>query len=335
MARRRSINFMTIATNIIFTGALCIINRTLFLEFGVPSILVTFLNAFSTSIGLQICERLKLFQYKHISVLKVFPVSLIYCGFLAFTSFSLERNFVGSHILTETLTTPFLLVIQTHFYKKTFIGSIKLITIVVTGGILLSYHLDLGFNLLGLLYGAFGYSLSCLYQLWISEHSGELRASTMQVLFYISPLSTLYLLIILPILLSEDQIFTPIEVLPAFAIVLLISTMILSFCVSISTYHIVQKTSPVTYSMLGHIKSCSVLLLGFLVFWAESPILQTLNIMTAFSAMFPVYAKGPNFINILGITATLSGVAAYTYIRQRDRGEAKKLPVDIKKKIKT
>eukprot|EP00981_Chlorochromonas_danica_P001478 scaffold318_cov332-Ochromonas_danica.AAC.4 len=64
--------------------------------------------------------------------------------------------------------------------------------------------------------------------------------------------------------------------------------------VNISNYLVLGKTSPLTYQVLGHMKTILILVLGFLMF-----------------------KKALDMRNVLGIVVAMVGVIAYTEVRRQ------------------
>merc|ERR1711968_82411 len=64
--------------------------------------------------------------------------------------------------------------------------------------------------------------------------------------------------------------------------------------VNVSNYLVLGKTSPLTYQVLGHLKTILILVLGFLFF-----------------------NKTVDMRNVLGIIIAMAGVIAYTEVRRR------------------
>jgi len=64
--------------------------------------------------------------------------------------------------------------------------------------------------------------------------------------------------------------------------------------VNISNYLVLGKTSPLTYQVLGHLKTVLILVLGFLMF-----------------------GKEVNMRNLMGIFVAMLGVIAYTEVKRR------------------
>ena len=69
---------------------------------------------------------LNVFKPRRLSVVKVVPLSLTFCGFVVFTNLSLQNNTVGTYQLAKALTTPAIVLIHTVFYNRRYTNRIKL-----------------------------------------------------------------------------------------------------------------------------------------------------------------------------------------------------------------
>lgn len=72
---------------------------------------------------------------------------------------------------------------------------------------------------------------------------------------------------------------------------------------NISNYLVIGKTSPLTYQVLGHLKTILILILGFLFF-----------------------NKQLDYRNVIGIVVAMVGVIAYTEINRRMADKETSLP---------
>jgi len=76
--------------------------------------------------------------------------------------------------------------------------------------------------------------------------------------------------------------------------VLLILSASLAFFVNISTYFVIGNTSPITYNVVGHFKTCVVVVGGYVLF------------------DYPLELK-----NSCGVILTLFGVILYSFFKLR------------------
>lgn len=78
----------------------------------------------------------------------------------------------------------------------------------------------------------------------------------------------------------------------------------IAIAVNVLTYALIGKTSPVTYQVVGHFKTCLTLLFGFVLFPESIP-------------------KDALFINLAGVSVALTGIFLYGNVKIR---EAEGLP---------
>ncbi|KAG2469385.1 CPSF6 factor, partial [Polypterus senegalus] len=153
-----------------------------------------------------------IFAPKSLQPSKIFLLALSFCGFVAFTNLSLQNNTIGTYQLAKAMTTPVIIVIQTVYYKKTFSTKIKLTLIPISVGVVLNSYYDVKFNFLGMLFAVLGVLVTSLYQVWVGAKQHELQVNSMQLLYYQAPMSSAFLLLIIPFfepLTGEGGIFGP------------------------------------------------------------------------------------------------------------------------------
>lgn len=122
---------LTLGLLINICSSICIVflNKWLYVHHGFPNMTLTCIHFTTTYIGLRLCAFFNVFQPKRLSVLKVAPLSLAFCGFVVFTNLSLQNNTVGTYQLAKALTTPTIVAIHTFFYNKSYSTQIKLIVV--------------------------------------------------------------------------------------------------------------------------------------------------------------------------------------------------------------
>lgn len=286
--------------NLLSSICIVFINKWIYVHYGFPNMTLTLIHFAVTWLGLYICQKMDIFAPKSLPVRKIVLLALSFCGFVAFTNLSLQNNSIGTYQLAKTMTTPVIIVIQTTYYKKTFSTKIKLTLVPITLGVILNTYYDVRFNLLGTVFATLGVLVTSLYQVWVGAKQHELQVNSMQLLFYQAPLSSAFLLGIIPFfepLSGEGGIFGPWS-LSALATVLFSG--VIAFLVNLSIYWIIGNTSAVTYNMFGHFKFCITLVGGYLLF--HDPL--SLN-------------------QALGILCTLAGILSYTHFKLLEQEEGK------------
>ncbi|XP_039625721.1 solute carrier family 35 member E3 [Polypterus senegalus] len=286
--------------NLLSSICIVFINKWIYVQYGFPNMTLTLVHFVVTWLGLYLCQKMDIFAPKSLQPSKIFLLALSFCGFVAFTNLSLQNNTIGTYQLAKAMTTPVIIVIQTVYYKKTFSTKIKLTLIPISVGVVLNSYYDVKFNFLGMLFAVLGVLVTSLYQVWVGAKQHELQVNSMQLLYYQAPMSSAFLLLIIPFfepLTGEGGIFGPWSVS---AVVMVLFSGVIAFLVNLSIYWIIGNTSPVTYNMFGHFKFCITLLGGYMLF--EDPL--SLN-------------QG------LGILCTMFGILSYTHFKLSEQEEGK------------
>ncbi|XP_053544342.1 solute carrier family 35 member E3 [Ictalurus punctatus] len=283
-------------------SSICIVfmNKWIYVHYGFPNMTLTLVHFVVTWLGLFVCQKMDIFSPKRLRASSILLLALSFCGFVAFTNLSLQNNTIGTYQLAKAMTTPVIILIQTTFYRKTFSTKIKLTLVPITLGVMLNSYYDVKFNLLGIVFATLGVLVTSLYQVWVGAKQHELQVNSMQLLYYQAPMSSAFLLTLIPFfepLTGEGGIFGPWS-LQALAMVFLSG--LIAFLVNLSIYWIIGNTSPVTYNMFGHFKFCITLLGGYMLFHDPLSLHQG-----------------------LGIACTLSGILTYTHFKLGEQEEGK------------
>ncbi|XP_015239417.1 PREDICTED: solute carrier family 35 member E3 isoform X2 [Cyprinodon variegatus] len=260
-------------------SSICVvfINKWIYVHYRFPNMTLTLVHFVVTWLGLYVFQKIDIFSPK-----------------------SLQNNTIGTYQLAKAMTTPVIILIQTTYYKKTFSTKIKLTLVPITLGVILNSYYDVRFNLLGMVFATLGVLVTSLYQVWVGAKQHELQVNSMQLLYYQAPLSSAFLLGIIPCfepLTGDGGIFGPWS-LPALVTVLFSG--VVAFLVNLSIYWIIGNTSAVTYNMFGHFKFCITLVGGYLLF--NDPL---------------------SFNQALGILCTLAGILSYTHFKLAEQEEGK------------
>ncbi|MBN3298857.1 solute carrier family 35 member E3 [Amia ocellicauda] len=286
--------------NLLSSICIVFINKWIYVHYGFPNMTLTLVHFVVTWLGLYLCQKMDIFCPKSLQPSKILLLALSFCGFVVFTNLSLQNNTIGTYQLAKAMTTPVIIAIQTGYYKKTFSTKIKLTMIPITLGVILNSYYDVKFNFLGMVFATLGVFVTSLYQVWVGAKQHELQVNSMQLLYYQAPMSSAFLLTLVPFfepLTGDGGIFGPWS-FAALGMVLLSG--VVAFLVNLSIYWIIGNTSAVTYNMFGHFKFCITLLGGYMLF--QDPL--SLN-------------QG------LGIVCTLLGILSYTHFKLTEQEEGK------------
>jgi solute carrier family 35 protein E3 len=290
-----------IGFNVVSSIAIILTNKAVFdlIDYKFATTM-TFFHFVVTFLGLVVCWQLGLFTPKRAPMQHVLPLCLSFCGFVVLTNLSLQYNSVGFYQIAKIGTTPTVVVLETLYFGKVFSQKTKLSLIPVCLGVLLTSATDIQFNFIGAVYAFLGVLVTSMYQIWVGTKQKELGLDSMQLLFNQAPISAIMLLFLIPVFEDPSEILSyPYDTQSVIAIFI---SSVLAFCVNLSIFLVIGRTSAVTYNVVGYFKLALVVLGGFLLF------------------QYPVMP-----LNILGIILTLSGVVIYTHIKLAETAAAQEL----------
>ncbi|UJR27816.1 hypothetical protein I4U23_009085 [Adineta vaga] len=284
------------ATNIFSSIGIIFLNKYIFKHCQIKTMTLTAIQMVFTSLGLWICLQMNTFVRKSIPIQKVLSLAIVFCAFVVFTNLSLEYNTIGTYQLFKILTTPVVVLITWYYYKTKYSRLVVSTLIPVVVGVATHSVNDIQLTMIGTIIAGIGILSASLYQVWVGERLKELEINSQQLLYYQAPLSAILLV---PFIITM-------ETFPSYetseeqrtAIIAVIASGIVAFAVNLSVYWVIKNTSALTYNMIGHLKTVSILLGGFILF-----------------------QESLNFKQFLGILLTLFGLFSYTLIRMREQNQ--------------
>ena len=152
---------------------------------------------------------------------------------------------------------------------------------------------DVDVNFVGLMFAMCAVAATGMAQIYTSSYQKSLGCDAMQLLFHTAPLISVGMLIMCPM-------FDNVKDLMAYqyssgTVCRIVISCMFALGVNISNYMVLGKTSPLTYQVLGHMKTILILVLGVVLF-----------------------NKAVEFQNVVGIVVAMAGVVAYTEIKRRE-----------------
>lgn len=168
---------------------------------------------------------------------------------------------------------------------------VQLSLLVLLLGVGIATITDLGFNALGASVSVITVCLVSWTQIITNTLQKEFGVTSTQLLYQTAFWMGLTLLILGPCIdkVITGSWFTP-EVMTAQVTVVTVVSCLIAIGVNFSTFFVIGRTSPITYQVVGHAKTCLVLIIGFTLF--QSPV---------------------TFRNMAGILISLVGMVAYSY----------------------
>jgi solute carrier family 35 protein E3 len=256
------------------------------------SVFLSFLHFATTAIGMRVMLHTGQFQKNEAPLSGILPVAIGSLMSVAFMNLNLAYNSVGFYQLSKLACIPFTLLVQYTAYSQTVSTSVQLTLIPITFGVGYATVYDLNLNFWGFVFAALAVIATALAQIFTNTYQKSLDCNALQLLYHTSPYIALGMLIMCPMFDDVHALSHYTYTWPTvFRIVL---SCFLALGVNISNYLVLGKTSPLTYQVLGHLKTVLILILGFTVF-----------------------AKPVDSRNLIGILIAMIGVVSYTELRRR------------------
>ncbi|KAL2248976.1 uncharacterized membrane protein At1g06890 [Sesamum indicum] len=244
-----------------------------------------------TFCSLHVALSMKFFEHKPIELQTVIGFGILNGISIGLLNLSLGFNSVGFYQMTKLAIIPCTVLLETLFLSKTFSKSIKLSLAILLLGVGIATVTDLQLNILGSFLSLLAVVTTCVAQIMTNTIQKRYKISSTQLLYQSCLYQAVTLLISGPFLdrlLTNQNVFS-FEYTPRVVVFIVLSCLI-SISVNFSTFLVIGKTSPVTYQVLGHLKTCLVLAFGY------------------------VLLRDPfSWRNIFGIMVALVGMILYSY----------------------
>ncbi|KAI3781443.1 hypothetical protein L2E82_11458 [Cichorium intybus] len=249
-----------------------------------------------TFCSLHVALKMKLFEHKPFDPKAVMGFGILNGTSIGLLNLSLGFNSVGFYQMTKLAIIPCTVLLETLFFSKQFSKKIRFSLSVLLMGVGIATVTDLQLNMLGSILSLLAVITTCVAQIMTNTIQKKYKVSSTQLLYQSCPYQALTLFIIGPFLdalLTNKNVFA-FKYTPLVLAFIVLSCMI-SVSVNFSTFLVIGKTSPVTYQVLGHLKTCLVLAFGYVLL--HDPF---------------------SWRNILGILIAVVGMVLYSYFCTRD-----------------
>ncbi|XP_073009787.1 UDP-xylose transporter 3-like [Typha latifolia] len=249
-----------------------------------------------TFCSLHVALWMKLFEHKPFDPRAVMGFGILNGISIGLLNLSLGFNSVGFYQMTKLAIIPCTILLETLFFRKRFSRTIQFSLIILLLGVGIATVTDLQLNLLGSVLSMLAVFTTCIAQIMTNTIQKRFKVSSTQLLYQSCPYQALTLFIVGPFL---DGLLTNLNVF-AFnytpqVLVFIVLSCLISVSVNFSTFLVIGKTSPVTYQVLGHLKTCLVLTFGYVLL--HDPF---------------------SWRNIVGILVALVGMVSYSYFCSRE-----------------
>lgn len=211
---------------------------------------------------------------------------------------ALGYNSVGFYQMTKLAIIPFTVTLQSTFYGKSFSTMVKLSLAVLLLGVGIATVTDIELNLLGSIISALAIVCTCVTQIWTNTLQKSQACSSTQLLYASAPLQGVTLFVIgvpLDAVLTNGDSFLAYDY-TTYSTMFVVLSCSIAIAVNYSTFLVIGKCDAVTYQVLGHLKTCIILVLGFTMLGAPT-----------------------NSRNVFGISVAVVGMMLYAHYEHKDQ----------------
>ncbi|XP_057953277.1 UDP-xylose transporter 3 [Malania oleifera] len=244
-----------------------------------------------TFCSLHVALWMKLFEHKPFDARAVMGFGILNGISIGLLNLSLGFNSVGFYQMTKLAIIPCTVLLETLFFRKKFSRTIQFSLSILLLGVGIATVTDLQLNALGSFLSLLAVITTCISQIMTNTIQKKFKVSSTQLLYQSCPYQAITLFVSGPFLdglLTNQNVFA-FKYTPQVLAFIVLSCLI-SVSVNFSTFLVIGKTSPVTYQVLGHLKTCLVLAFGYVLL--HDPF---------------------SWRNILGILIALVGMILYSY----------------------
>ncbi|RRT75905.1 hypothetical protein BHE74_00028231 [Ensete ventricosum] len=282
-----------LSLSVVSSVSIVICNKALMSSLGFKfATTLTSWHLLVTFCSLHVALWIKLFEHKPFDQKAVMGFGILNGISIGLLNLSLGFNSVGFYQMTKLAIIPCTVLLETAFLGKMFSRSIQFSLSILLLGVGIATVTDLQLNLLGSVLSLLAIITTCIAQIMTNTIQKKFKVSSTQLLYQSSPYQALTLFVSGPFLdglLTNQNVFA-FNYTPQVLVFIVLSCLI-SVSVNFSTFLVIGKTSPVTYQVLGHLKTCLVLTFGYVLL--HDPF---------------------SWRNIFGILVAIVGMVLYSYL---------------------
>ncbi|KAL7127251.1 hypothetical protein ABFS83_14G243000 [Erythranthe nasuta] len=253
--------FLSVASSV----SIVICNKALMSNLGFPfATTLTSWHLMVTYCSLHVALRLNFFDNKLVDIKTVMLFGILNGISIGLLNLSLGFNSIGFYQMTKLAIIPFTVLLETLFLKKQFSRKTKFSLSILLLGVGVASITDLQLNTVGSILSLLAIITTCVGQILTNTIQKKLNVSSTQLLYQSAPFQAAILFVSGPFLdqcLTNQNVFAY-KYSPIVLGFIVLSCLIAVF-VNLSTFLVIGKTSPVTYQVLGHLKTCLVLGFGY------------------------------------------------------------------------
>ncbi|KAI4322276.1 hypothetical protein L6164_021987 [Bauhinia variegata] len=301
--------FLSVASSV----SIVICNKALMSNLGFPfATTLTSWHLIVTFCTLHAAQRFNFFETKPIDLKTIMLFGILNGISIGLLNLSLGFNSIGFYQMTKLAIIPFTVLLETLFLKKQFSQKIKLSLFLLLVGVGIASVTDLQLNFVGTILSLLAIITTCVGQILTNTIQKKLNVSSTQLLYHSAPFQAAILFVSGPFvdqMLTKKNVFahkyTPI------VLAFIILSCLISVAVNFSTFLVIGKTSPVTYQVLGHLKTCLVLAFGYTLL--HDPFSER---------------------NIIGILIAICGMGLYSYFCTQENKKKQLVDLSLASQVK-
>ncbi|KAK5663943.1 hypothetical protein OQA88_155 [Cercophora sp. LCS_1] len=266
------------------------------LTFACFHFFITYLTLYTISL-----PRFALFVPRQTSITNILPLSVAMALNVILPNLSLAFSTVTFYQVARILLTPTVAAMNFVLYRATLPRNALIALVPACVGVgMVSYYDSLPAanasikttSGLGVIFAFSGIFASSLYTVWIASYHRKLNMSSMQLLFNQAPVSAIMLLYVIPFV---DTFPVWVEV-PVNRWMMILLSGFFAALINISQFFIIAQTGPVSSTVVGHVKTCTIVTLG----WMTS-------------------GRTIGDRSVLGVLVALGGIIAYSMVMLKEK----------------
>ncbi|KAG8671065.1 hypothetical protein FPOAC1_004302 [Fusarium poae] len=236
-------------------------------------------------------ERFAFFTPKHVSLTQMLPLSVVMTLNIIFPNLSLAFSTVTFYQVARVLVTPCVAILDYVLYKVSVSGIAASTLVVACLGVAMVSYYDSRpsddanvktTSQLGIVFALMGVVFSSLYTVWIAAFRKKLVISSMQLLLNQAPLSAFLLLYFIP-WVDEFPVINQVSISHW---VLIPFSGILAMLINISQFFIIAETGPIASTVVGHTKTCTIVVLSWAISGRVATDMSVVGLLTALAGIF-------------------------------------------------
>lgn len=271
---------LIVVANMVSVVGVVLMNKMVYRDgFSFPTTLMVF-HFVCTWLFVTFAQKMNWFTEKRIPWKNYALLGAAQVGSVAFVNLSLLYNSVSMYQLFKFTNVFMTVLLEFLWINKTYTPITYVTLVVIVGGVTFASVSQLTFSVPGLLTGLMGSLATAIYQIYNKRVQSENGVSPLQLLQYEQPFTALFAAIFA--CFSDNLGALPDVDLTSTLVLEIIGSCIFAFGVNLTCYLIIGKTSPLTYSVVGHLKTIGILVGGFVLFKEVATTKQAAGLILAF-----------------------------------------------------